>query len=541
MLVAERTQGVDPEERLGAPGARGALDVLETAAAVAAGEVWAGRPGPVLAAALRQVTSAERMVGAAKVAVLGAFDASGEFRVDRHPSTATWVAAKTKSDRRRVRHQVGVARQLWSMALTEGAFRAGLIGFEHVAVLCRACTPKVAELFVEAEGELVAAARTLDFDLFCRAVRAWRDFVDPDGAGERARAQDERREGHASRTFDGMVRLDGWLEAIGGTEFLAELRRLERFLFDADWAEARARVGENATVGDLRRTAAQRRADAFVEMARRSATCDTPGQPPKWVLNVMMGHATFCAETAAATATAGPGPGPGPESCTCHGDPPATQADDGDESDTHPLDDLDEATDSDIGADLDDSDSGADLDDRDDDDRDDDDRDDRDDDDRDDRDDDDRDDLGAEPGAPAGPQPGGPASPSTGPLPDWWKAPDPFAGTGYYDTMCELEDCTPIAPSQALSLGLAGTIRRVVFGPDSHILDFGEAKDYFTGPLREAIIIRDRFCKDEGCGVPGRDCHIDHVIPRSRGGPTSERNGQCKCGTANRIKGNRMP
>ena len=99
----------------------------------------------------------------------------------------------------------------------------------------------------------------------------------------------------------------------------------------------------------------------------------------------------------------------------------------------------------------------------------------------------------------------------------------------------------PVAPRVAISLGLAGTIRRVVFGPDSHILDFGDDVDYFHGPLREAVIIRDRFCRDEGCGLPGRDCQIDHVIPRSKGGPTAETNAQCQCGTSNRLKGDRMP
>ena len=527
MLVAERTQGVEPAERLGAPST---LDVLAGAAAAVAAETWAGRPGPLLGEALVALTNVERMVGAAKVAVLGAFDASGEYRVDRHPSTATWMAARTKSDRRRVRHQVGVARRMRSMTLTEEAYRAGLVGFEHVAVLARANTPDVAELFVEAEAALVAAAQRLDFDLFCRAVRAWRDFVDPEGAEERARKQDARREGHASRTFDGMVRLDAWLEAVGGTEFLAELRRLERFLFEADWAEARARVGENATAGDLLRTAAQRRADAFVEMARRSATCDTPGEPPKWVLNVMMGYATYCAEAAAATGD------PGSGRCNCHANPPDNDDNLDDEDDAGAGEDSQNGSDADAGEDPDDNldadtDAGEDSDDGSDADA------------GEDVDDDlaDDDDNSDELAVRSGPRPGGPPSPSTGPLPDWWSAPDPFADASYYDTMCELEDCTPIAPGQALSLGLAGTIRRMIFAPDGHVLDFGEDKDYFTGPLREAIIIRDRFCKDEGCGVPGRECQIDHVIPKSRGGPTSERNGECKCGTANRIKGSSMP
>lgn len=464
------------------------LGVLEGAAVRVAGVVWADRPGATLSSDLVRLCRVERVVGAAKLSLLGAFDASGRYRLEGHPSSATWMADRCRADRRRVRHQVGVARRMRSMPLTEDAHQRGLIGFEHVATLSRANTPDVAAEFAGAEADLVAAAQNLGFDEFCRAVRAWRDFVDPDGAEKRAEEQDQRREAHASRTFEGMVRIDAWLDAIGGTEFLAELHRLEETMFEGDWAEARARVGDGACASDLWRTAPQRRADAFVEMARRSATVDTPGRPPKWVLNVMMGYATFCAEAAAATGDPGPGADTDPGE---------------DETDPDPEDEPDPDPDGGIDG-LDDDAAG---------------------------------DARPHPGPP-------PPPPSTPPLPDWWGASDPF-GPNYdrlrYDTMCELEDYTPIAPSQALSLGLAGEIRRNVFGPDGHIIDFGRAKPYYEGPLREAIIIRDRYCKDPGCGVPGRDCHIDHVIPRSRGGPTSERNGQCKCGTANRMKGTRMP
>ncbi|MBL8777753.1 MAG: DUF222 domain-containing protein [Acidimicrobiales bacterium] len=519
------------------------LDRLEVIAAGVARTAWANRAKSGLGDDLVQLSRIERMVGAAKLGALAAFDASGQYRFDGQPSAATWMAANTKADRRRVRHQIGVARQARTMPLTEDAYRQGTIGFEHVATLSRAVNADTAEFFAEAEAELVAAARTLDFDLFVRAVRAWMDFVDPDGAEERARKADERRRAHASRTFDGMVRIDAWLDAIGGTEFLAELRRLEKELFAADWAEARARLGDHAKASDLVRTAEQRRADALVEMARRSATCDTPGQPPKWVLNVMVGYATFWNELAALAGETGD------HHCPCCGghrgpDDAAADADDEDAHDDD-LDDLDtEALDTDdLGAHPD-----LDLDDLD----------------ADDRDTDLGDQGSADVGAPGASDPtastdvdapdaldhdeqdtaAGPVAPR--PLPDWWKSIDlrPGAGlvdTRFYDTMCELEDCTPLAARTAISLGLAGTIRRIVFGPDSQILDFGQAVDYFHGPLREAIIIRDRFCRDDGCGLPGRDCQIDHRVPRSRGGPTAATNGECKCGTANRLKGDRMP
>ncbi len=486
------------------------LDRLEAIAAGVARTAWADRAKTGLGDDLVQLSRIERMVGAAKLGALAAFDASGQYRFDAQPSAATWMAAKTKADRRRVRHQIGVARKARTMPLTEDAYRNGWIAFEHVATLSRAVNANTEVFFAEAEAELVAAARTLDFDLFVRAVRAWMDFVDPDGAEERARKADERRRTHASRTFDGMVRIDAWLDAIGGTEFLAELRRLEKEMFDADWAEARARLGDLAKASDLARTAEQRRADALVEMARRSANCDTPGQPPKWVLNVMVGYATFWNELAALTGDTGPGHCP---CCANHpgtSTEPATDGPDGDPGDPDhddlDHDDLDGINDDERQQEPDTDETVADPDDE------------------------------TDRNEPAAPRP----------LPDWWKSIDlrPGAGladTRFYDSMSELEDTTPIAPRVAISLGLAGTIRRVVFGPDSQILDFGDDVDYFHGPLREAVIIRDRFCRDEGCGLPGRDCQIDHVIPRSKGGPTAETNAQCMCGTSNRLKGDRMP
>ncbi|MCB1017500.1 MAG: DUF222 domain-containing protein [Acidimicrobiales bacterium] len=501
---------VDAEvESAGGPGGFAALAACERAAAQLASARWAGRPGAALGDALLRVDRVERMVASAKVALVGAFDASGHFRLDQHPTVATWLGAKVKADPKRVNHQRFVARRLRTMPLTERALERGTIGFEHAAVLARANTPPVAPAFAEAEGELVAAARALDFGEFCVVVDRWLDFVLPERAEKRARDQEARRAASASRTWDGMVRVDAWLDAIGGTEFLAELHRLEKEMFAADWAEARSRLGDRATAADLRRTAVQRRADAMVEMARRSATCDTPGRPPRWVLNVMMGVRTFFAEADAAAADHAAGADDPRTTPTATGSGPHH------DGTGEPA--AAEATDDDARSDL----SGTAP----------------------------RPDpspAGAPGGGAAEPYPGPPPArpPCRRPLPDWWGAPDPlgpdFAALRA-DTLCELEDQTLIAPSQALALGLAGLCRRIVFGPDGHILDFGQARDSFTGPLREAIVIRDRFCTDPGCRVPGRHGHIDHVVPRSRGGPTSERNGRCQCSTGNHLKGARPP
>ena len=49
------------------------------------------------------------------------------------------------------------------------------------------------------------------------------------------------------------VDVRGTIDAIGGTEFLSELERLELQLFEADWAEARAIHGDDTRVEHLAR------------------------------------------------------------------------------------------------------------------------------------------------------------------------------------------------------------------------------------------------------------------------------------------------
>ncbi|MBL8775055.1 MAG: DUF222 domain-containing protein [Acidimicrobiales bacterium] len=478
-----------------------ALALLREAATDVLDQPWAGRPGPVLGEALMAMVAAERMVAAAKARVLGAFDASGQHRIEGHPTAATWLGAKAKVNPRQVKHQAAQARSLREMPLTEAAFAAGRIGAEHVAVLVRARTRDVVDEFAAAEADLVESAETLDFDEFDRKVRDWRSFVQPDRSEKRARDAEQRREGHASRTFDDLVRLDAWLDPLGGTEFLDEFHRIEQEMFEADWAEARARVGERATQRDLRRTAKQRRADAFVEMARRSRAHGAPADGPRWVLNVMMGWHTLCAEAAATLADLG--------GCTCQLPPALARL-------------LGLDPDADPGGRCPTCDGTVDAG------------------------DDDLPEPTTDPGSARTPEPyaGPPPTRRHRVLPDWWHAPDPFAPGFTHlrpDTLCELEDYTPIAPSQALGLGIAGGLRRIVFGPDGEVLDFGTTRPYPTGALREAVIIRDRVCRDPGCAVPGRHCQIDHVIPRSRGGPTAISNLRCQCGTGNRLKGTGPP
>jgi len=82
-------------------------------------------------------------------------------------------------------------------------------------------------------------------------------------------------------------------DPVNGAIVAEALRRIEDELFDADWAESRARLGEAATVTDLGRTPAQRRADAVVEMARRAGAVPADGRRPEPLFSVLVGYETF--------------------------------------------------------------------------------------------------------------------------------------------------------------------------------------------------------------------------------------------------------
>jgi hypothetical protein len=52
-------------------------------------------------------------------------------------------------------------------------------------------------------------------------------------------------------------------------------------------------------------------------------------------------------------------------------------------------------------------------------------------------------------------------------------------------------------------------------------LDIGAATDTIPVHLRRAVTARDRKCRFPGCDQPPAACQPHHLIPRSRGGPTS--------------------
>jgi len=179
------------------------------------------------------------------------------------------------------------------MAAVEAAWLAGDIGQAQVRLLAAARTAETAECFARDEALLVEQARTLGYRLFVKALAYWAQLADPDCSERSAERQHDDRRLHLSKTFDGAWRLDGRFDAINGEIIANALQRIDKELFEADWAEAKQRVGEGVCAGDLARSPAQRRADALVAMARRAQAMPAGYRLPEPLFSVLVDYNTF--------------------------------------------------------------------------------------------------------------------------------------------------------------------------------------------------------------------------------------------------------
>ena len=132
------------------------------------------------------------------------------------------------------------------MAETEESWLAGDIGRAQVGVLAEArrCSD---DCFERDESLLVGQAQDLQYRHFANTVAYWCQLADPDGAEAKAKADYESRRLHLSKSWQGRYFLDGIFDPIGGEIFATTLAGIEKEFFDADWAEAKARLGEDAT------------------------------------------------------------------------------------------------------------------------------------------------------------------------------------------------------------------------------------------------------------------------------------------------------
>src|SRR2546426_2413751 len=191
------------------------------------------------------------------------FDKSGEYKADGALSLTAWLRWKCKLSGGAALERVEVARQLERLPETTAAFANGDVGFQHVAVLARTAEHVGAAAVRKDEASLLKSAQTMDPGQFTTLAKNFEHRVDAAGALAEANRAYERRYFHISEPQDGLVRLDGVLDAEGGATLRTALQAFMK------------------PVKDDPRTYGQRNADALVELGRQGSGSKHNGAGPR--------------------------------------------------------------------------------------------------------------------------------------------------------------------------------------------------------------------------------------------------------------------
>jgi hypothetical protein len=180
------------------------------------------------------------------------FDKCGEYKADGAVSLVDWLRWKAKLSGGAAMERVTVARQLEQLPQTRRAFASGNVGYQHVALLARSAEKVGAAAVQGEETSLLQAAESMDPGRFAGVAKEFEYRVDHAAALAESNRAYARRYLHISDVKDGLVHLEGLLDAEGGATLKTALSALMP-----------------PPSKDDGRTPGQRRVDALVELARR--------------------------------------------------------------------------------------------------------------------------------------------------------------------------------------------------------------------------------------------------------------------------------
>jgi hypothetical protein len=218
------------------------------------------------------------------------FDEGGAWAADGAKTPAAWISTKCRLPRGQAQRRIKVGRVLRHLDHTAGAFQEGSISSEHVRLIALKHKGVTEAPLERDEAVLVEQAQRLQFNQFVQSLAYWEQLADPDGCDATEEERRARRDVYLESTIEGMWLGGMTLDQISGTIVSRELKRLEKGLFEADWAAARERLGREPKAHELDRTSAQRRADALVEMATRSRMAPVDGRRPEPLFSVLVGY-----------------------------------------------------------------------------------------------------------------------------------------------------------------------------------------------------------------------------------------------------------
>ncbi|MDQ1464963.1 MAG: hypothetical protein QOC73_1904 [Actinomycetota bacterium] len=182
---------------------------------------------------------------------VGVVHTRGAAAAEGYVTTAAFLRHTCRLTAGVARSRVDVALMLQETPQVAKAFADGEISYAHVVMLTTTLKALPPELAAEAVPVLVEAAKLLDTGRLAQTAKRLRHLIDPDGQAGIDERHYERRWLEVATTFAGTVAVNGLLDPESGAMFLTAIDAL---------------TGPPAA--DDERTAAQRRADALVDLAR---------------------------------------------------------------------------------------------------------------------------------------------------------------------------------------------------------------------------------------------------------------------------------
>jgi hypothetical protein len=220
----------------------------------------------------------------ARVAVAHARGSAGH---EGYVTTAAFLRHACHLSPGSARARVRTAAAVDERPLVRAAFDAGSISYPHAALVTETLDDLPPAVAADAEPVLVASACLHDPKRVAEVARRLRHVADPDGQADRDARHREQRWLDLSTSLHGMVMLSGLLDPESGAVVQT-------------WLDAAAPPPDP---GD-ERTAAQRRADALVDLARAGLDAgelpDTGGERPH--VSVLVDLATLQSREGAAPA-----------------------------------------------------------------------------------------------------------------------------------------------------------------------------------------------------------------------------------------------
>lgn len=243
---------------------------------------------------IAQLEQSVRRMEAALDGAVADVERRAAFVEDGHRSVGAFLRATCRSSAAEASGRAKTARVLAGMPCVSAGYRAGAVPVAHVRCVARAlANPRVRDLLADAEvdARIAEQARVLEHRDFADWLGSLVSLADQDGAEAADDAAHDARSVSLRQTLDGSWLLRGQLPALPGTVLQSVLARFEESELDADWADARERLDDEAVYADLSRTPAQRRADALVALGTAASTAS--GRPSEPVVHLLIDQETF--------------------------------------------------------------------------------------------------------------------------------------------------------------------------------------------------------------------------------------------------------